>query len=1321
MTSRFWNVTTAALLPLICFAASVDWDFSPGGNGGAWKVSQAIDRVQTPEGLYLHGPVATNMEIVFEEGLDASAYPFLEYRFSSGEYSSGWLYFAREGEDYDKNRRVRLRVPGFDMLGTQRVKMTENKLWKGTIRKIRINPIPRELDNVHIRSLAFTDSFGGEVLNGSFESIEGGKADKVRHWSLAGDAATVAGGAYAGERFLRLRGGNASAEFELKKEKYPFEMTAAHRHSRGGKVTLVYRDICDKEIGKEEIVLPSSDEFRIFKKRFTQPEGAAFVTATFDGSVDLDAVAVRQIKPASEKYRWHDAHWIWDRPNFKSAGKPIRFRRKFTVHDPSPIRRMVLQVTTRNVGGVVPCDTVGVWLNGKKIAPAFPSSSGSWVELYDVKPYLRKGVNVIAIEVINGMYDGGLLAEFLLENSGSGPGRFTRFGTNPSWRTTDALEEKWTSPDFDDRHWRAAGLRGQPSPGSFCRIPYRFLGTCGTIRFVDPEFPTALSGERPGRIKCGLQIAAEPGCGDITDASALFFHLIDFQRRSVAKFKACRFTRQQLAEGKVTLDFPVETRFLREGEYELRIYADRLRISEAPAGFRLDPTGNFIARKVTVSHGRKPGLPAVRIDRHHTVPRFIVDGKAFPVQRFTHGVHTQLGTEENLRIGGLMVSPDQPVMDMWINVWTYDADGKCDFSACDSFMMSHLSRHPDTRFIIHWPLDTAGTRGGMRKWILAHPEVWAKNSKMSVQSGTYLSTNVVASMAAEAWRNAAADATAKFVRHIAGSPYADRVIGIMPCCGISSEWLYWGSQARDFMDYSDPFQNGFRKFLKEKYGTLDKLNAAWAKQFKDWQAVGVPSEEERRKVSHDDFLLFPANGAVRDLREFLNLTVSDSIIRMVKAVKAASGNRLLAGVYYGYSTYFSGPYMAPFSGHHALGRVLRCPELDFLFSPCRYDDRGTGGASGFMAPVASVRAHGKLWCNEADNRLLHSWDRSGRSDTLRGSAAVIVREFASTFATASGQGWLDFGEGWLPYDSRLRRVFKDCLRVSRQLAEENAIAPDPENAIAVVLDEQAIFRAPYKQRLFLNLVGIYPHLLRTGTGVHWYLLSDLEKLEQYKCIVFTPTVNALTAEQRRFIDGKLKKNGRTLVFLYSTGIYDGDKFLPGEAGREAGVKVDFRQSGSKYALRRNPGADPVLKYLPDYYTFGFAEPADFKMMPQKDAQTEVLFSYDREGKSPGMVRRRHSDWTAVYSASNGLSAPVLRGLAEEAGIRIFNPFPGDVTYTAKGFCSVHTLRGGKRTFRLPERARKVVDPLSGREYKIENGTISVELPPESTAMFRICE
>ena len=79
MAAFIWRV------PLLAEGA---WSFLPGGNGDAWRLPESAEVRWTDPGLYLHGRVSDGMKMVFSDGLDAGANPYLNYCISTAEYTS---------------------------------------------------------------------------------------------------------------------------------------------------------------------------------------------------------------------------------------------------------------------------------------------------------------------------------------------------------------------------------------------------------------------------------------------------------------------------------------------------------------------------------------------------------------------------------------------------------------------------------------------------------------------------------------------------------------------------------------------------------------------------------------------------------------------------------------------------------------------------------------------------------------------------------------------------------------------------------------------------------------------------------------------------------------------------------------------------------------------------------------------------------------------------------------------------------------------------------------------------------------------------------
>ncbi|MBI3414995.1 MAG: DUF1549 domain-containing protein [Verrucomicrobia bacterium] len=141
-----------------------------------------------------------------------------------------------------------------------------------------------------------------------------------------------------------------------------------------------------------------------------------------------------------------------------------------------------------------------LFVNGNKVG-----EGGDWERprLLDLKPFLLKGENVIAIEAIN---DGekpspaGLLLYARVRQGGKAGGseRVMDFASDASWRWTSTKKDGWERPNFDDAAWQSAVVLGE---GKLAKSDGRHLAA---------RFSRILSGPTQyGKIRAAL-VKADP-------------------------------------------------------------------------------------------------------------------------------------------------------------------------------------------------------------------------------------------------------------------------------------------------------------------------------------------------------------------------------------------------------------------------------------------------------------------------------------------------------------------------------------------------------------------------------------------------------------------------------------------------------------------------------------------------------------------------------------------------------------------------------------------------------------------------------------------
>jgi hypothetical protein len=570
-------------------------------------------------------------------------------------------------------------------------------------------------------------------------------------------------------------------------------------------------------------------------------------------------------------------------------------------------------------------------------------------------------------------------------------------------------------------------------------------------------------------------------------------------------------------------------------------------------------------------------------------------------------------------------------------------------------------------------------------------------------------------MASKKWMSLAESLMRQLIRHARTGKYADRVIGYLPCSGVTYEWQQWGSTTAPaaFVDYSEPARLAFIKWLQVKYSDIGKLNVAWKSNLSSLSDVQIPSKEDRLKTDYMTFL-DPENSMREiDYRQYYSELVADDILYITKVVKEETKGESTVGVFYGYVTHVLGPYRYQLIGHTAMHKVLSSPDIDFLMSPSDYGDRQVGGGSGLMGPVGSVKLNNKMWVDQADLRTHHS-QQLARFMSLADDKAGIIRNYANALVNACSEQLYDFSLGWVSGDKRLMQLAGKLQKIDQLVVKTDRTNEDKSNSLAVIIDEKSTYYTGMASGIHSDMVNYqYIELSRTGIGFDMYLLDDIAKIPNHKCYLFLNTFR-ITKDQQAVIEQKLKKSGKTLIFVYAPAITDEKSLLPQRVSDITGINMSLLDKEILLRVKTDASSDPVFKYLPNGMTYGSFNPYAPIFVPTEGTQLGTIESMPDK---PGLVIKRFADWTSVFSVATAIPAPLLRGIAESAGVIIANPFDTDITYGSGNLLVVHTSENGKRKLHFKLQTGKVTELMSDKIYTLNNGTITLPLNARSTYIF----
>lgn len=647
-------------------------------------------------------------------------------------------------------------------------------------------------------------------------------------------------------------------------------------------------------------------------------------------------------------------------------------------------------------------------------------------------------------------------------------------------------------------------------------------------------------------------------------------------------------------------------------------------------------------------------------------------------------------------------------------------DGIFDYGESDELIGEYLSTDPDISILprITFP------GNGRDWWCASHPGELVVLSNGEFGSGH--------SSASRIWLSEASDALSNFIRHVEKSNYAHNVLGYHICDGHFSEWFAWDSAnfERDvhalrwvcepnkgafecpvpWPDYSEPMLEAFRNWLRKKYaGDADRLRKAWNRKELDFANIAIPTKQER--ISSNYF-------AIRDPSEQMNAidydlcfqdVHTDAMLGLCKTAK--SSTEKLIGVFYGYTWtgFFRGFYMQN-AGHLALHKVLRSPYVDFLASPCDYENRILGGATYSQSVPESVTLHGKLFFSEVDPKT-HRTDpdlkwhhlEDFRPRTVEGTVELLKRSYAHSHAMGMGMWWMDlFNRGWY-HDDEIIRALKRLREIDEGLLGRDQAS---NREIAVVLDERGLMyeRACQNMAISLRSVQRQWEFAFIGAPFDTYLQSDLMdpsfKGEGYKLFIFVNNV-FFTGDEVERIGHLIKKGGKVAIWEWAPGLIS-DEGLGIENMRQlTGINIDREGVEGHAHIDIVNYEHPITEGLPLGHCFGpeisrwhlallkesgfIEDDPSYRVGPlfhSSDPEAIALGMLGSIGKVGFCVKRSH-DWTSIFVATPYVSKDVLRNIAKFAGVHLYTDC-GDLVYSNEHFLAICPRVDGKRAIRLPK-------------------------------------
>ncbi len=726
-------------------------------------------------------------------------------------------------------------------------------------------------------------------------------------------------------------------------------------------------------------------------------------------------------------------------------------------------------------------------------------------------------------------------------------------------------------------------------------------------------------------------------------------------------------------------------------------------------------------------------IPVCKVKELNGKPTLFLEGKPLAGMAFQGGANWPEVNSQIARTGIVIFTPVIPL--------GWQGPGDFDYQKTDALFAALLKEAPQALILPRISLNPTVA------WQKAHPEELClfhdaprdpesvkrifeicKHDPLGWQQGEFTGQ----SFASQVWKEEASEALLRFLDHVTLAPYAAHIIGYHFSFGISGESQLWGGWPGKFADYSQPMRREFGKWLGIKYGhNINLLRKAWHEEIPSFANVQIPSKQERMHTSMGIFRDIGQEAKVVNYHECMSDITSDNVLYFAKLLKAATDNRTLAGIFYGYileclsqeplyglsgcDKHSDGCYMNN-SGHLKVKKILDSPYVDFIAAPSPYPKRSIGEAGGCMTVDHSVILHHKLWFNEADIRTHMSNPDSGfgRVDTAAHSTAVLRREFAYILTHKANLWWMDQGRKWFSDPATLKDIGQMKQIADRALPLNRNPKPVAEG-IAVIVDDRSYFYTSLTNELFLPLIYTQRDpLARIGAPYHLYLFDDLANpdMPDYKMYLFLNTF-CMDKQQRETISKKVKRAGNVAVWAYASGFLNPHPDIDALA-EMTGMKMTIADSNAPFEITMCANNHPITKNIRMPMVFG-AKQAIKPRFCVNDPQAVTLGKF-ADGQA-GVAVKEMGQWTSVYIAAPDIPPGLLRGIAETAGVHVY--FDQDqVLFADEHFIAIHTNRDVEGILRLPRKA-DLHDVYADKLIASGKAEVALKIPSNTTVMYQL--
>lgn len=743
------------------------------------------------------------------------------------------------------------------------------------------------------------------------------------------------------------------------------------------------------------------------------------------------------------------------------------------------------------------------------------------------------------------------------------------------------------------------------------------------------------------------------------------------------------------------------------------------------------------------------GLPDVQVRSHHGRPTVFIDGKPNALAGYSTFGRSAWDNDLPLfyrhPMGVYFIEP--PVMH-WEGgpVVLENETLNSGQISLDEAATRIIEGDPDAWIIVRYGLHPP------QSWYEEHPEEFFQSEEHRVD------TELAPSLASEKFWGDAVHISEGLIKYVESRSWANRVIGYanFQVTEGSHSALHEGL----LFDYNPLMLREYRKHLRDKYQTVDKLREAYGNPSLTFETVAIPTDKLRGRVHEVAQLHYWQNARDnRALRDYLELQAALWHKRFTASqeamTRAADRNVLLIHDCFkqtmqGWSNFgffkYGGPVREEFgwrtaypetmsgSGHMNIAALFDTPGFSGLITPHDYQARGIGGVYEPEGIVDSMILRGKFFMSEMDTRThLIKGNEIARAKDLRELSAITWRNLAASFTRGFTSYWMEFGGGWLRDEGVQNLVQRQAEVINESIGWEHETVP----GIAMIIDDACALETSGDGN-FLNEAVMSEWKMgmsRCGVPRNIYLFEDL-KLDNFPRhrVYYFPNLFRVTEEKLAILREKVLRDGAVVVWGPGSGISDGERIGIESAQKLTGFSFEMVKVNSPRRFLLTNAAHPVTRGLPEDTIVGsplsygpLLFPTDGDILADswsKGGHRYIGMAVKEYGKGAArnpkdIASRGAGDYASVFVTAVPLPASLWRNIARYAGAHVYSE-TNDVLMADKSVVALHSAYSGKKSIALPGSFR-VYDVVTGKLVSKKTDRISFDLDAPDTRVFRLEE